>query len=61
MNDQLIHDHILQLLNEAGRPLSARAIGSRLRFENIRLADHQVVAELRRLLNKDAVSLEGAR
>ena len=61
IDDQIIHDRILELLDEAGRPLTARGIGSRLRFENVRLADHQVVEELRKLLKNDDVTLDGAK
>ena len=53
-----IYDLLLRLLVEAGRPLTTRDIKARLRFENIRLADYQVVAELRALLKNDVVIFE---
>ncbi len=58
---QVIHDRLLQILDEAGRPLSTRDIGVRLRFENIRLTNYQIISELRELLSNDEVTIEGNR
>ena len=57
--ESIIRDRLLQLLDDAGRPLSTRALGARLRLEDVRLADYKVVAELRALLNNNAVFFEG--
>jgi hypothetical protein len=54
-----LSEQMLGLLYEAECPLSTRDLGSRLRFQDIGIADYQVAAHLRTLFKNGDVLLEG--
>ncbi|WP_319526670.1 AAA domain-containing protein [uncultured Desulfosarcina sp.] len=56
-----LREQVLMRLNKAGRPLTTRELGSRLRAARMRIPDYQIAAQLSILLKEESVSLEGNR